>query len=263
MPLCDLHLIALKSTSSVQAFLKSLRAHRINPIIQSRVIRWVILPSSLSAVPLLAMNTRWDLLIVLPSDTKIHHEALSQVAAQWSITAGVPSRLLNGFEEKNASLLNPPPGSVKPPDNSNPITKASTQSLELSPELSAWIQSLPQAVRGHPISMLNLLAFNPGKKEQYGKYGAAFASRVGSRHGGDAKIVGNVVSGQGKEEGWDEIAVAHYPSLRHFAAMIGSRDYQEVNHEHRLGALKDTCILCTMEVGDDGELAGKNMASRL
>jgi hypothetical protein len=30
---------------------------------------------------------------------------------------------------------------------------------------------------------------------------------------GHAKIVGNVIGGQGKDEGWDEIALAHYPSL--------------------------------------------------
>jgi hypothetical protein len=44
--------------------------------------------------------------------------------------------------------------------------------------------------------------------------------------------------------------------LEHFAAMLGSKDYQEVNHKYRLGALKDTFILCTMEIGDDGELVG-------
>jgi len=111
--------------------------------------------------------------------------------------------------------------------------------------------------------MLNLLAFNPGLKEQYQKYGAEFASRVGSRHGGNAKIVGNVISGQGKEEGWDEIAIAHYPSLEHFAAMLGSKDYQDVNHKYRLGALKDTFILCTMEIGDDGELIGGRNGAKL
>jgi hypothetical protein len=27
-------------------------------------------------------------------------------------------------------------------------------------------------------------------------------------------------------------------------------------NRYRLGALKDTCILCTMEIDDEGELAG-------
>jgi hypothetical protein len=90
--------------------------------------------------------------------------------------------------------------------------------------------------------MPNLLSFNPNQKQNYQKYGAAFAERVESRHGGHAKIVGSVVSGQGKEEGWDEIALAHYPSLTHFAAMLGSVDCQEVNKRHRIGALRDTCM---------------------
>jgi hypothetical protein len=41
--------------------------------------------------------------------------------------------------------------------------------------------------------------------------------------------VGNVIGGQGKNDGWDEMALAHYPSLEHFAAMLSSPDYQEVN----------------------------------
>lgn len=113
--------------------------------------------------------------------------------------------------------------------------------------------------------MLNLLAFNPhpNAKSEYQKYGAEFAKSAGKRHGGTAKIVGNVIKGQGKEEGWDEIALAHYPSLGHFAAMLGSEDYQDANQKYRLGALKDTCILCTMEIGDDGELVGGGYTAKL
>lgn len=44
------------------------------------------------------------------------------------------------------------------------------------------------------------------------------------------------------------MALAHYPSLEHFADMIASEDYQAVNKQHRMGSLKDTCILCTTEV---------------
>lgn len=64
------------------------------------------------------------------------------------------------------------------------------------------------------------------------------------------------VGEEGDGEGWDEIAIAHYPSLQHFAAMTGSKDYQGVNQKYRVGALRDTFILCTMEIDDKGELAG-------
>lgn len=264
MPLCDLYILALRPSTSVPAFLQSLKEKDVRPIIQAKVVRWVILPTRLSTEPLLAHNIHWDLLIILPVDQKFSPDVQSQIAAQWTVTAGVPSRLLKDFEDKNDKLLNPPPGTVKPPDRTGNLKAESSQSLELSPELSSWISHLPQPTRTHPISMLNLLAFNPNRKADYLKYGQAFAERIGSRHGGDAKIVGNVVSGQGKEEGWDEIAVAHYPSLEHFGAMLGSLDYQEVNKRHRVGSLKDTFILCTMEIDDDGELAGgKSSESKL
>jgi len=106
--------------------------------------------------------------------------------------------------------------------------------------------------------MLNLLAFNAGMKGEYLKYGKAFAESIGARRGGNAKIVGNVisVSSQSSSEGslvadkrkWDEFAMAHYPSITHFADMIASDDYQEVNHKHRLPSLKDTLIICTTDL---------------
>ncbi|KAF2433611.1 hypothetical protein EJ08DRAFT_647286 [Tothia fuscella] len=263
MPLCSLNIISLYPKTSIPSFLSSLRTASINPIIQSRTVRWVILPKELSTVPLLAHNVHWDLLLVLPADTVLPSSIKSQIGSIWTVIAGVPSRLLKDFPSKNAALVNPSSGTVKPPDTSNALVSDSSQSLELSPELSKWISDLPARPRSHAISMLNLLAFNPGRKEQYLKYGAEFGSKVGARHGGNAKIVGTVASGQGKEEGWDEIAIAHYPSLEQFAAMLGSKDYQEVNHKFRLGALKDTCILCTMEIGDDGELIGGREEARL
>jgi hypothetical protein len=263
MPVCDLYILSLKPRTCTSSFLSSLRVASVHPIIQARVVRWIILPTSLSTVPLLAHNTQWDLLLVLPSGTSFPSTVTSSIASIWTVTAGVPSRLLKDFHTKNATLVNPRPGSVNPADTSNALEGKGTQTLELSPELKAWISDLPTKRRTHAISMLNLLAFAPGRKEQYLKYGAEFAARVGSRHGGNAKIVGNVISGQGKEDGWDEIAIAHYPSLEHFSAMLGSKDYQDVNHQYRLGALNDTCILCTMEIGDDGELVGGRDIAKL
>jgi hypothetical protein len=264
MPLCDLYIISLKSFSDIPRFLQTIRESSITPIIQAKVLRWIVLPSQLSTDPLLASNIHWDLVLLLPRQTTFPSASQSQIAGLWTVTAGIPSSRLTDWPEKNARLLNPPIGSIKPPDTSNQAEAASTsQSLELSPELASWVSRLASRQKHHAVSMLNLLAFNPGKKEQYAKYGAAFASTVGARHGGDAKIVGNVVSGQGKDEGWHEIAVAHYPSLEHFCAMIGSKDYQDVNAQHRLRSLMDTCILCTMEVGDDGELVGGRDEAKL
>ena len=63
--------------------------------------------------------------------------------------------------------------------------------------------------------MLNLLAFIPGKKEQYLKYGKAFSESVGSRRGGDAKLVGKIVPGtcsDGCNE-WEEVRRIYWASI--------------------------------------------------
>lgn len=77
-----------------------------------------------------------------------------------------------------------------------------------------------------PVSQINLLCFKqePWAKESYGRYGKGFGT-VGARHGGSAKIVGNVVKpakgtdsrdqADPKGRWWDEIAIAQYPTVRH------------------------------------------------
>lgn len=50
---------------------------------------------------------------------------------------------------------------------------------------------------------------------------------------------------------FDEVAVAHYPSIVHFSEMLRGEDYQKVNHEHRVPALRDTFILCTTELAPE------------
>lgn len=169
-------------------------------------------------------------------------------------------------------------------DKGNTTTTDSAQNLELSAELNAWIDAFVQnsGKEGKgAVSMFNLLAFNPGLKSEYLKYGAAFAKSIGARHGGNAKIVGNVthVNGvlasnsskkpaelnsgaaagvdinrkgevveSGSGGGWDEIALAHYPSILHFRDMLLDGEYQEVNKRHRVPSLKDTSILMTSEI---------------
>ncbi|KAF1351642.1 hypothetical protein EJ07DRAFT_183529 [Lizonia empirigonia] len=273
MPLCTLHLLALHNTTPnpLSTFLSTLKSSSIKPLLVSRVIRWIILPTKISTEHLLARNIAWDILLILPDTSALPGEVGRLVQHHWSITAGVPSRLVNDFSTTNKKLLHPDPASV-PPLSSSSETKKTTQSsqdLELSADLNSWINAFVSSSgrAGHgAVSMFNLLAFKPGMKDEYLKYGAAFAKRIGSRHGGNAKIVGNVTGvngGNKKQEGdWDEIALAHYPSIDHFRDMLTSEDYQEVNHKHRVGSLRDTCILMTSEIAIE-ELIGQGGGSKL
>jgi hypothetical protein len=280
MPLCTIHLLALHPTTPnpLSTFLSTLSSSNISPLVVSRVIRWIILPNHISTEPLLARNIHWDLLLILPNTSPLPESLASLIQHHWTITAGVPSRLLHNFAQKNVGLLYPDPSSLPALTNTTASpTAPSSQNLELSAALEAWITDFVAAESKESsgaVSMFNLLAFKPGMKSEYLKYGAAFAASVGSKHGGDAKIVGNVVANPSLKEGgrvgsewdaskdgWDEIALAHYPSIRHFRDMLASEGYQEVNQRHRVGSLRDTAILMTSEVGV-GEL-GKGVGARL
>lgn len=251
MPVCTLHLLSLNVPLS--QFLSALSRSSVKPLTVGRVVRWVILPTKISTDILLASNIHWDVLLIIPSTDDLPSSLQTHVAQAWTVRAGIPSRLVNEFGSKNEKLLRPAPGTVPPLSGAldKPASAESSQSLELSDSLSAWVNEFAKAEGRGAVSMLNLLAFNEGMKSEYLKYGAAFAESIGKKRGGDAKLVGSVVDVSSSPKGvkeWDEIALAHYPSIKHFADMLASEDYQAVNHRHRVGALKDTFILCTTEL---------------
>jgi hypothetical protein len=258
MPLATVHLLKLSENATIPGFLRALKSRSFKPLVISRTIRWIIKPESLSTDKLLA--TTWDLLIITEVSNQLPDVYLGKdwVVEHWSITAGVPKSLVNDFEGRNYALLNAKLWGIPPLTGSldNPRKASSTQGLELNDELLEWSKSFNLG-RRNPVSMLNLLKFHPGKEahESYLRYGKAFAESIGSLRGGNAKIVGKVVPGQGTpgedKAGWDEVALAHYPSIRHFVDMLASEDYQAVNHKDRLPALLDTCILCTSELSPD------------
>ena len=257
MPLATVHLVALAPNASVPAYLRAINTTPTKPLLVSRAIRWIIRPESSASSRLL--NTKWDLFILLPAESPLPSQYLGNdwVSAHWTITAGVPGSLLKALPERNKRFLYPQKGDVPALTGSldKPKISNSSQGLELDSELLKWSKEF-ELGKG-AVSMFNLLAFKPGKEahESYLRYGKAFAETIGSKRGGNAKIVGKVVPKQGTpgEEtfDWDEIALAHYPSIHHFTDMLGSEDYQAVNHKDRLPALRDTCILCTSELHPD------------
>lgn len=208
MPICTVQLLSLNS--SIDTFLTALRNSCLKPLTVARVVRWIITPTSLSREPLLSQSPSWDLLLILPDAVKSFPADLeSLVRSTWSIQAGVPSKLISSFESRNSQLLYPLPGTVRllTGSLSNPQKADSTQSLELTDHLQSWIQG-GKSPKG-AISMLNLLAFKPGRKEQYLKYGKAFSESVGSRRGGVAKLVGKIVPttcSDGCSE-WEEVCL--------------------------------------------------------
>ncbi|KAB8337151.1 hypothetical protein FH972_021455 [Carpinus fangiana] len=286
MPLATTYLLSLRNTStSLPALLAALPA---KPIIHSRVIRWIVLPSTTPLKDPLLTHP-WDLLLIFPARTALSPAFLAAhaVTASYALTIGIPTPILTSLPAKNARYLHPAPADVPPLTGTlrAPRIAASAQTLALTHELLAWARSWDAASEGRggrgAVSMLNLLAFADGRHGEYVKYGQAFAAGAGARRGGDAKVVGRVVvpalpgggdgegggGGDGEAagiagvevgeggKGWDEVALAHYPSVWHFADMLASEDYQAANERWRVGSLKDTCILMTSEVVLEEELA--------
>ena len=119
---------------------------------------------------------------------------------------------MRSIKAKNHHLLHPTTSEVPPLTGSLdwPRIAKSAQGLELSQELQDWIMSKDRPKGA--VSMLNLLAFQPGKKGEYLKYVQAFAESLGSQRGGVAKIVGRIVPGSCSDDcsEWNEV---HFPKI--------------------------------------------------
>lgn len=231
----------------------------LRPVIVAKVHRWVIIPSFLS---LELLRSKWDVVLLLEGPFGLASTVQELVEEDWKVEVGVPSRILKDFAQRNQALLYPTPGSVPPLtgalEKRHSPAPSSAQDLELSDELLEWINKFKAAEGAGAVTMLNILAFKEGMKSEYLKYGQAFSESVGVKRGGNAKLVGNILSPShytsrtasvdGQEKQWDEFAMAHYPTISHFADMIASKDYQEVNHKHRLPSLKDTLIICATDL---------------
>jgi len=254
MPLASIHLLSLSTSTPLPIFLTTIR-HTVPSskiLVISRAIRWIIKPTKIDAQHLLHPKKPWDLLLIVLGTDPLPSALADKIVDHWTCQAGIPSRLTNDFHITNNNLLHPLQSEIPALTGSldKPRIGQSSQTLELSSELQSWVNQFSTTKPGSsPLSMLNLLAFKEGMKPSYLKYGAAFAKSIGSKRGGNAKLVGNVTSqSEGTGGKWDEFALASYPSILHFADMLASEDYQAVNLEFRVPSLEDTLILCTSEI---------------
>ena len=210
MPVCTIYLLSLRC--SIPNFCLALSDTPARPLTVARVCRWIVKPTILSKDILLSEAQSWDLLLILPDISQTFPESLRTLVCQkWTIQAGIPSKLLDTYENSNARLLDASITNAPSWSGSSASLKYadSSQHLELTQELNDWIRQAQSPLGA--VSMLNLLAFHPGKKEQYMKYGRAFGDAVGSRRGGVAKLVGKIVPktcSDGCNE-WEE--VGSYP----------------------------------------------------
>lgn len=285
MPVCALHLVQLQDASSegVDAFLHRLLQAASNPanfgvVTVSRVQAPIIRPTLVDNQIL--NETPWTLLLVI-GGAQAHalpSALTSAVKTHYSLISGIPSKIVSNYDAISDRLRNVQPrpplleiklddrGDVIPPTKSTSSlapTRDDGQDLSLSPALLGLAKHLNHKVKHHgPVSMLNLLNFHtdPGAVESYHEYGRRFATVAGKR-GGNAKLVGIVISplqdhqidsrgkhDRSKQDWWNECTLVHYPSINHFIDMSVDDEYQYINKEYRLKAIRDTALICTTEI---------------
>ncbi|KAL4952157.1 hypothetical protein BDW69DRAFT_168317 [Aspergillus filifer] len=266
MPALTLHLLSLTNTSA-QSFVSDLRKSTSpKVVVASRPRRVIISPTVLDTKTLL--SEPWDLLLLLQptsnaqdQDSPFPPSLATKIKKEYTIPVGIPSKLLGTYPERDAELKKSASGIPLTGSLDKLGSDVGTgQNLEVSSELYEFMNEFSK-VHDRPVTMLNLLHFHAqGGKQNYYKYGQGF-NPVAAKRGGSAKLVGNVIQPAGvpqerkPEDWWNEISIVHYPSIRHFCDMLAGEDYQEVNRKYRLGALKDTFLLCTTEFDVGGEAA--------
>ena len=128
--------------------------------------------------------------------------------------------------------------------------------IAMDSAMRQWVDTFSHGVGGKAVTMLNLLAFNPGKRDLFMGYVKDFGPVVGEARTSGGKFVGEVVGesasgekGEGKSE-WEMAALVHYPSINHFAEMLDSEEYKELDRKYKDEGrtLKDIVILCVSEM---------------
>lgn len=170
MPLLTLHLLSLQPGTDVKAFVQSVQSSPdVEVVVASRPRHFVIRPEKIDVNPLTIR--KWDLMLLLRSpENGIPPKLRSLISAEYSVNVGIPSKLLKTYPQRDAKL--------KQEASSAPLTgalekarnKPSSQSLELSPDLLAFMDQLMKE-HDKPVTMLNLLHFQPNGKPEYYKYG--------------------------------------------------------------------------------------------
>lgn len=105
------------------------------------------------------------------------------------------------------------------------------------------LQTFLDTPEDRPITMLNLLRFQPdGGREQYCRYLDA-AEPILARHGATISYVGNtlpaLIAAAGQE--WDAVVLVRYPGTHAFEGLFSDADYAKVRHL-REAALADALL---------------------
>ncbi|KAF2462042.1 hypothetical protein BDY21DRAFT_418031 [Lineolata rhizophorae] len=253
--LCDIYLLRL--TQSINDFKVTVTRSALKPLVIGTATEWMLKPHTLSVE---LVSRPWDIFLLVESSSEgLPAEVKSAIASQWKTSANISSSMTESLMKDNHSLLNPSPDHIPPLTGSLQKPRVIDPDLEVNftPEIEEWTKSFSATDEGkRPVSMLNLLAYNEGKRDTFLGYIEVFNEAVGAKRGAMGKLFGSVPEDQRESSGgWEDIALVHYPSIWHFADLIASEEYRECDRKYKQGAVKDCGILCITSKRDTSLLS--------
>ncbi|KAK7191996.1 hypothetical protein PSPO01_01568 [Paraphaeosphaeria sporulosa] len=264
MPQATVHLISLQPTTNASNFISELNLVSFDSppyLIKGRPCGWVQRPRTLNKDNLTAHE--WDIFLVTKSPTLPAGMVLS-LADRVSATIEMPqaqyTALLSVAGQDAQAAGDTPPL----PDNWQPdevqAGRRGSKFYGLIPETEvlgaldreerpgelrldhpmAWFLSTaePAGIRGAPVLLFNLFKYRGGDRSTHDEYMQGFKEKFGKAAGAQVRFMGEVgdlnfaVQGAGEGgRGWDEANLTQYDSVWHYAYMLSTDVYKELNKE--------------------------------
>ena len=270
---CTLYFLALPLTALPPIFLT--RFDQDDVLITGVPHGWVLEPHSDEAQHLL--KEQWNFFaLVKPSDRSFQDAAELFSVAFEKTSVSIPQ---TEYDQLVANARNPATPSKETPPlpeewsdgdtgaiparHAHPAKAASLEVGELKlyePMASYLANALPNSVRDKPVSLFNLFKYRNGDPSVHEHYMQGFKEKFGPAAGAQLKFMGpvssqpkyidtakdNADSGYVVKTGWQDANVVQYDSIWHYAYMLSTDIYQELNKE-KIEGLEDTCILLISE----------------
>jgi hypothetical protein len=267
---CTVHLFSLKSGCQPAEVVSQLKAAGNGEVVITGIPHgWVHKPRKHDIDQLLGYQ--WHLFVLTstsqdPSklDSGVEAHITFEVAVpeeQWNqLVQPIPAKPSNTIPKLPTEWNDKPTGNLKIPSQrlsdqteSNPAAGV----LKLDTPMADFLSTaLPQEVKQQPVSLFNLFKYRDGDSSVHDQYMEDFKSSFGDSAGAAVKFMGSVGSGLETVEGsrnqdengvWQEANLTHYDSIHHYAYMLSTDTYQQLNKD-KVRGLEDTCILLVSEV---------------
>ncbi|KAI0432778.1 hypothetical protein F5Y09DRAFT_300893 [Xylaria sp. FL1042] len=267
MPQLIFHLLGFGQPSDADAFIEALKTFPAGdkPLWVGKVHHWLEEPSFTKE----QLMKKWDYLIIGRQQLPDHLQssATTSLTIATNDTGDIPNfdvmseqllakaipPLPSGWSVEDHSGLDaavPPDGVKVSLDQTSRLMGSEVGSDRIT--IKDFIRRLSETHSG-PISVLNLLSYQPGQKQKFFEgYIGGFNNILSPIYGGGALCLGTdptLSSHEPQDEAfkWEDVALVWYPSIWHFGKMLDDPEYARLDRAFK-PALRNNPLLCCTEI---------------